>query len=188
MARTSTLIMSGFFAAEAQIAFDYLKDIEPRKGMRKYLCSNGKFECRKPVKFLNTEASYPVDLLRLHNTALAVRDDTISQAYIRDGYAVYCLHKFASEQDYGDVYYLHAVGPGDDVRRALAYEWQGRPVELVQSNYGGYAIRLNTSDPSGLEAIETARELYLCGAAHAFEAPALMQCLMLERGDIAFIT
>ncbi|WP_346913546.1 hypothetical protein [uncultured Roseibium sp.] len=188
MAKTSALIMSGFFQAEAQIAFDYLKDVKAPKGTKKYLYTNGKFDGQKIVKPLNTEGSYPADLLRLYNSALSVRSEDAREAYMRDGYAVYGLHRSASEQKFEEIYYLQAAGPDDDIHRALARDWKGLPVEMVRSRGGGYALRLETGAPACLETMENARELYLCGAAHAFETDALTQCLSLEPGEVALIS
>lgn len=187
MAKTSALIMSGFFEAEAQIAFDYLKDVTAPKGTKKYLYTNGKFDGRKIVKPLNTEGSYPADLLRLYNSALSVRSEDARKAYMRDGYAVYGLHRSASERKFEEIYYLHAAGPEDDIHRALTRDWKGLPVEMARSRSGGYALRLATGAPGCLDTMESARELYLCGAAHAFEADALTLCLSLEPEQIALI-
>lgn len=179
--------MSGFFEAEAQSAFDYLKDVKAPKGTKKYLYTNGKFDGRKIVKPLNTEGSYPADLLRLYNNALSVRSEDARKVYMRDGYAVYGLHRSASEQKFEEIYYLHAAGPEDDICQALAWTWKGLPVEMVRSRGGGYALRLDAGAPACLETMDSARELYLCGAAHAFETDALVQCLSLEPEQIALI-
>ncbi|WP_346900619.1 hypothetical protein [uncultured Roseibium sp.] len=187
MAKTSALIMAGFFEAEAQSAFDYLKDVKAPKGTKKYLYTNGKFDGRKIVKPLNTEGSYPAELLRLYNSALSVRSEDARQAYMRDGYAVYGLHRSASERKFEKIYYLHAAVPDDDIHQALARDWKSLPVEMMRSGGGGYAIRLDTGAPTCLETMEVARELYLCGAAHAFETDALIQCLSLEPEQIALI-
>jgi hypothetical protein len=187
VAKTSALIMGGFFEAEAQNAFDYLKDVKAPKGTKKYLYTNGKFDGRKIVKPLNTEGSYPAELLRLYNSALSVRSEDARKAYMRDGYAVYGLHRSASEQKFEEIYYLHAAGADDDIHRALNREWKGLPVEMARSRNGGYAIRLETGAPACLDTMESARELYLCGAAHAFETDALTQCLSLEPEQIALI-
>jgi len=179
--------MCGFSEDEAQTAFDYLKDVEAPKGMKKFLCTNGKFDGRKIVKTLNTEGSYPTELLRLHNSALSLRAADRRQAYMRDGYAVYCLHRFAAERKFDEICFLQASGPEDDIRHALAHEWTGLPVEMVRSGSGGCAIRLDTTMPACLDRMETARELYLCGAAHAFEADALARSLLLQPEGIALI-
>ncbi|WP_289036479.1 hypothetical protein [uncultured Roseibium sp.] len=185
MTKGTVLIMSSFFEEETNSIFETLKRIDVPKGTRKYLYTNQKFNSQKLASVVNMESGYPIEPLRLHNAAFATKAGTAArETYLRDGFTACCLYQAIFSGRHEEIYFLQCFRDNSSIKQDIFVAGQDMPVVFVRgegAESDSFVIRLTPQSPECRLAVSQARELYLCGAAHAMD-PICLETILLWSG------